>query len=175
LTMENLEQLRELLTRQRPVPWSTLPDLELYMDQVLTYMPRQYGASRKEERLTSSMVNNYIKEGLLPRANGKKYSKEHLAYLTVISMLKQVLSVKDTGFLIGQLVENATAQELYQRFSNALDEEMNDTAGVIPQELSRENLTEAAMKLAVESYVSKLACERLLDMLSPPQQDKKSK
>ncbi len=173
--MENLEQLRELLTQQRPAPWDSLPDLELYMDQVLTYMPRQYGVSRKEERLTSSMVNNYIKEGLLPRANGKKYSKEHLAYLTVISMLKQVLSVKDTGFLISQLADNATAEEFYRRFASALDEEMNDTAGVIPGELSREKLTEAAMKLAVESYVSKLACERLLDMLSPPAQEKKAK
>ncbi|MGI5900096.1 MAG: DUF1836 domain-containing protein [Christensenellales bacterium] len=173
--MENLEQLRELLTSQRPTPWNSLPDLELYMDQVLTYMPRQYGASRKEERLTSSMVNNYIKEGLLPRANGKKYSKEHLAYLTVISMLKQVLSVKDTGFLVGQLASDVGPEEFYQRFASALDAEMSDTAGLIPDELSREKLTEAAMKLAVESYVSKLACERLLDMLSPPSQEKKAK
>jgi hypothetical protein len=59
------------------------------MDQVMTNMPRQHVSFRKEEQLTSSMVNNYIKDGLLGARRGIKYSKEHMAYLTVISMLKQ--------------------------------------------------------------------------------------
>ena len=66
-----MEELRELKTRmesQRPAEWEALPDLNLYMDQVIGYMPRQLIQYGEGERLTSAMVNNYIKDGLLPRA-----------------------------------------------------------------------------------------------------------
>lgn len=70
------------------------------MDQLISYMPRQLIHYGEGEALTSAMVNNYIKDGALPRADGKRYSRTHLAYLTAICALKQVLSVKDAGALL---------------------------------------------------------------------------
>ena len=90
--MEELEELKNRLEQQRPAPWEALPDLNLYMDQVIGYMPRQLIRYGEEEWLTSAMVNNYIKDGLLPRAEGKRYSRTHLAYLTAICALKQALA-----------------------------------------------------------------------------------
>ena len=173
--MSSLEQIKQLLSQQRPSKWEQLPDLELYMDQVLTYMQRQYVASRKEDQLTSSMINNYIKEGLLARANGKKYSKEHLAHLTAISMMKQVLSVKDTGFLVKQSAGDLPPEDFYTLFLSILDGQMLAALGVIPQDDDERLLTEAALRLAVESYVSRLACERLLDLLRPGNEKEKEK
>ena len=112
--MEELEELKNRLEQQRPAPWEALPDLNLYMDQVIGYMPRQLIRYGEEEWLTSAMVNNYIKDGLLPRAEGKRYSRTHLAYLTAICALKQVLPVKDAGMLVGEHTGEG-AQAMYAR------------------------------------------------------------
>ncbi len=70
------------------------------MDQVLSYMERQTIRLDESDALTASMVNNYTKNGLVPRAEGKKYNREHLAYLTFICILKQVMSSRDMDLLI---------------------------------------------------------------------------
>ena len=72
--MSDLTELRERLRQQRPVDWDQLPDFPLYMDQVLSYMDRQVIRFDEEDTLTASMVNNYTKSGLVPRAEGKKYT-----------------------------------------------------------------------------------------------------
>ena len=75
--MYDLTELRERLRSQRPVPWDQLPDFSLYMDQVLSYMDRQVIRFDEDDGLTAAMVNNYTKSGLVPRAEGKKYSRDH--------------------------------------------------------------------------------------------------
>ena len=55
--MEELKELKERMEAQRPADWDSLPDLNLYMDQVIGYMPRQLIQYGEEERLTSAMVN----------------------------------------------------------------------------------------------------------------------
>ena len=77
--MEELEELKSRMGSQRPVEWDAFPDIGLYMDQIISYMPRQLIHYGEGELLTSAMVNNYIKDGLLPRAEGKRYSRVHLA------------------------------------------------------------------------------------------------
>lgn len=87
--MNDLTALLDRMRTQRPVAWDQLPDFALYMDQVLSYMDRQVLRFDEEDALTASMVNNYTKSGLVPRAEGKKYNREHLAYLTAICVLKR--------------------------------------------------------------------------------------
>ena len=64
--MEDLTELRQRLRTQRPVAWEQLPDFALYMDQVLSYMDRQVIRFDEDDGLTSAMVNNYTKSGLVP-------------------------------------------------------------------------------------------------------------
>ena len=87
--MEEIQELKERLTQERPAAWDSLPDIALYMDQLISYMPRQLIRYEENDNLTSAMVNNYIKDGLLPRADGKRYGQTHLAYLTAICALKR--------------------------------------------------------------------------------------
>ena len=98
--MDQLAELREKLREQRPVSWDQLPDFPLYMDQLLSYMDRQVLRFEEDGGLTAAMVNNYTKSGLVPRAEGKKYNREHLAYLTAICVLKRVMSTRDMDLLI---------------------------------------------------------------------------
>lgn len=174
-----MEELRELKTRmetQRPADWDALPDLSLYMDQVIGYMPRQLIQYGEEERLTSAMVNNYIKDGLLPRAEGKRYGKTHLAYLTAICALKHTLPVKDAGFLAARQ-KNEEPREMYQRFCAELDRALKATARRLDPEQEEEALSSLALELALRSYADKLACQRVIDLLRKrkPEPSKKSK
>ena len=56
--MEELKRLKEKLEQERPAAWDELPDIALYMDQLISYMPRQLIRFDEEEQLTSAMVNN---------------------------------------------------------------------------------------------------------------------
>lgn len=185
--MEELQQLRQLLARQRPADWNELPDLALYMDQIIAYMPRQLihlqdgeGTPHSGDGLTSAMVNNYIKEGLVPRAEGKRYGRAHLAYLTAVCALKRVLSVKDIGALFSARAGEHGEQdgeEFYQEFCQSLDEAMTDAAQAVPDETEgeREELVALALDLALRSYAYQLACARILDTLAPSPSEKKEK
>lgn len=159
--MEELKELKECLEKQRPTPWDALPDLSLYMDQVIGYMPRQLIQTGDADHLTSAMVNNYSKEGLLPRAEGKRYSRSHLACLTAICTMKQVLPVRDAGLLVR--AGNEDAQTMYERFLTALDEALRGTAERLDTEPS--DLVALARTLALQSYASKLACQRVIGLI----------
>lgn len=176
--MEELRELRTRLEEQRPGPWETLPDLSLYMDQVIGYMPRQLIQYGEGERLTSAMVNNYIKDGLMPRADGKRYTRPHLAYLTAICALKQVLPVKDAGFLVAR--QGGSPEEMYADFQTLLDEALGATAEQVDPAVADEDLPRLAMTLALQSYADGLACRRIIQLLrerepKPEPKAKKSK
>ena len=76
--MDELQNLKTRMEQERPAPWKDLPDIALYMDQLISYMPRQLIRFDQGPVLTSAMVNNYIKDGLVPRAEGKRYGPIHL-------------------------------------------------------------------------------------------------
>jgi len=163
--MEELLELKRRLSGERPESWDNFPDIGLYKDQVVTYMQRQLISFSDEEQLTSAMINNYIKDRLLPRADGKKYNKEHLARLTEILVLKQVLSVKNAGVLLESELEGSDQERFYDKFRTILDEALTEISGLIDCDWDYEALSDAALKLAITSYARKLACERLLDII----------
>jgi hypothetical protein len=147
------------------------------MDQVVAYLGRQLITYREGEELTSAKINNYIKDGIAPRANGKRYEKEHLSILTAIAALKQVLSVRDLATLLEHGVALGPPEETYTRFCNALDTALNDTVDRL--ENGPESLPNLAVYLALHAYGEVLACRRILDLLRESEEgnpkDKKKK
>lgn len=166
--MEELLELKQRMEQERPTDWSQLPDIALYMDQVISFMPRQLIHYDDRDALTSAMVNNYIKDGLVPRADGKRYGPIHLGHLTAVCALKKVLPVRSIGTLLsaGQQRDKAP-EELYAYFCRALDRALTDTAQSINEEAQRDDLARMALDLAVRSYANQLACARILEILSP--------
>ena len=163
--MNELMDLKERMEHERPAQWHELPDIALYMDQIISYMPRQLIHYGEGEVLTSAMVNNYIKDGAMPRAEGKRYTRTHLAYLTALCALKQVLSVKDAGLLLEAASAGREPRALYDQFREALDRALDVTAGSLDASDSEEDLPALALALALRSYADKLACQRLLELL----------
>ncbi len=159
--------LQERLRTQRPVDWDQLPDFSLYMDQVLSYMDRQVIRFDEDDGLTAAMVNNYTKSGLVPRAEGKKYSREHLAYLTVICVLKRVMSTRDMDLLIREELQgDRPVRDGYAAFCDSLDKALNITAGEMENRPGGpEDLADAAIHFALLSYAAGVASSRYVTML----------
>lgn len=100
--------------------WNELPDIDLYMDQVITiiskYLGIYYETIGEEKIITPSMINNYVKLGTVPAPVKKKYSKVHLAYLLIICTLKQTLDMATIQRLIPINIDEATVEKIYNYF-----------------------------------------------------------
>ena len=144
--MNDLTALLDRMRTQRPVAWDQLPDFALYMDQVLSYMDRQVLRFDEEDALTASMVNNYTKSGLVPRAEGKKYNREHLAYLTAICVLKRVMSTRDMDLLIREeLRGERTVEDGYTAFCESLNSALQAMAQEMEARPEDDTLADAAI------------------------------
>ena len=162
--MDEVLKIKNLMESDRPVGWDALPDIDLYMDQVVSYLARQT-AGGNEPSMTSAMINNYVKDGLMPRACGKRYHREHLVYLTVIGLLKNVLTVKDMKLLLEQEIREGEEEQFYERFLTQLDGAYRGVNERIPETLDEIGLAEAALSLALASCAAKAACEHLLAVM----------
>lgn len=80
------------------VPPEDIPNIDLYMDQITTFLEEQLKNTKRYEEdkiFTKTMINNYSKNGLLPPSNKKKYSRNHMILLIYIYYLKSFLSISD--------------------------------------------------------------------------------
>lgn len=95
--MDELQEWLDNLEEFKLPRWSDLPELDLYRDQLLTLIDKYLGPIWLDDGpiVTTSMVNNYVKNGLLPHPIKKRYTREHLAYLIAITFLKQVVSISE--------------------------------------------------------------------------------
>ena len=174
--MQDMNVLRQRLQTQRPVPWEQLPDFALYMDQVLSYMDRQVIRFGEDDGLTAAMVNNYTKSGLVPRAEGKKYGREHLAYLTAICVLKHVLSAKDMDLLLREeLRDGRQVADGYTAFCASLDSALSLTAEEMADRTDEGSLADSAIHFALLSYAAGVASSRYVAALREKQGTKGKK
>ena len=87
LVRSPLESIMESLSQMEYVKSSEIPNIDLYMDQVTTFMEEQLKSSKRypdDKVMTKTMINNYAKNDLLPPPVKKKYSKEHVLLLIFI-------------------------------------------------------------------------------------------
>ena len=104
--------------------WNELPEIDLYLDQVVNYIEKylgQYNANKEDKIITKTMINNYVKQGIMPAPTKKKYNREHIAYLIVICVLKQVYSMSDIGILIALTIQYFEISKAYNRFCANLE------------------------------------------------------
>lgn len=99
--------------------WNELPEIDLYLDQVVNYIEKylgQYNVNKEDKIITKTMINNYVKLGIMPAPEKKKYSRSHMAYLIVICVLKQIYSISDIGKLIALTIQHFELSKAYNRF-----------------------------------------------------------
>ena len=95
--------------------WETLPDFGLYKDQLISFINRSQPSVSGKVDLTASMINNYVKAGLIEKPNGKKYSRTALAQLMIVIQLKLTTPMELIKTLLNP-EDGENVQALYTRF-----------------------------------------------------------
>ena len=199
--MEFEKQLEEWMKRDYVLP-EDLPNIELYMDQVTTFLEEQLKNTKRFEEdkiFTKTMINNYTKNHLLPPSNKKKYSRNHMILLIYIYYLKNFLSISDIKNLLDPLNEHFEDKDSKSSFYKIYDEifhlEHNhnssikdsiteafdkaaDTFSDLEDSKEKEKLQQFAFitLLGYDIYLRKQVIEKMIDQLYQPEQpDKKKK
>ncbi|SHI59982.1 protein of unknown function [Butyrivibrio fibrisolvens DSM 3071] len=189
-TDDLINSIIESLDRIDNIKLQDMPNIDLYMDQLTTFMDDRLKHTTRypgeDKILTKTMINNYAKNDLLPPPIRKKYSKDHLILLIFIYYFKTVLSISDVQTLLDPLkkkfhvsdTDGLTLSEIYQTISAIQDKEVGPLKEDILKkaELANTFFDDAddedkdQMKLftflsflAYDVYVKKLIIEKVID------------
>lgn len=109
--MDTKKRLNEILHQLAEIDYvhpEDIPNIDLYMDQVLTFLDQELGTVREateDKAMTKTMINNYTKNQILPSPEKKKYSRDHMLNLIFIYYLKNFLSMKDIKSILDPINE----------------------------------------------------------------------
>ncbi len=177
------EQFCMLTENLEGVPLQEIPRIDLYMDQVLTFMEEHLSADTRDPEhdkvLTKTMINNYVKNDVLIPPVRKKYGMDHMVLLLIIFYLKSFLSIGDIQKVLAPLEEqDESLESIYRQVYESMGEEksalleetrhqFDRAAESFPEseELQRFSLI---ARMAMEIYLKKLFIERLLDEQTRP-------
>ncbi len=107
-TRKRLNNILHQLAEIDYVHPADIPNIDLYMDQVLTFLDQELGTVREateDKAMTKTMINNYTKNQILPSPEKKKYSRDHMLNLIFIYYLKNFLSMKDIKKILDPINE----------------------------------------------------------------------
>ena len=162
--MINKEELKNF----RLPLWEQLPDIDLYMDQVLSLIGKYFGSFADEEEnvTTSSMINNYVKAKIVPPPKKKKYDREHLSYFMMIFVFKRVLSINQIGELFESLKKDMTVEEIYGAFRTGIDRAFGYVCSTLSGERDKtqEDNVPLILKSAIDAFANVVMFEILLGM-----------
>ena len=103
--------------------WEALPDMELYMDQVVSLVNRYLDLIPHDEKnpvLTASAVNNYVRLRVMPAPDRKRYSRRHLAMVIMICTMKQSLTLAEIQRILSPDMTDEDVHEMYNDFVNKM-------------------------------------------------------
>lgn len=168
-----------------------IPNIDLYVDQVTTFIESQLSSMKRNEDekiLTKTMINNYTKNHVLPSPDKKKYSRDHVLMLILIYYLKSFLSIKDIQILLEPVTEKyfGTESELsfYELYEELVALGNGQAKALIKDVVSKYNATQKSFMDAPEEdqeflrnfgficmlgfdvYIKKMMIESLIDLNS---------
>lgn len=128
VTEEQLQAWMQELQHYHLPRWKELPDIELYMDQIITLIERYLfplvtqAEDDKNKVITAAMINNYVKLGIMPKPYKKRYERIHLAHLIVITVLKQVILIPEVkqGIYLQSII-SGNIETAYDLFCDELE------------------------------------------------------
>lgn len=189
--VSNEEYVMQLIRSLQKIDYinpADIPNIDLYMDQVTTFMDEHLKGTKRypnDKLLTKTMINNYTKNNLLPSPNKKKYSKEHLLLLIFIYYFKNILSINDIQSIFDPLTERfykknegITLEDIYKDVFSMQQETIDSLTKDIIRRYSKASATfpeadEADREflqtfsficmLSFDVYVKKTIIEKLID------------
>ncbi len=184
-----LNSIKGSLDRIEYIRAEDIPDIDLYVDQVTTFMESHLKNTTRnpgeDKILTKTMINNYAKNDLIPPPLKKKYSKDHVLLLIFIYYYKGILSISDIQELLEPITDcyfqNGEAYDLARVYEEVfgLERRQKDNLKADVEEKFRiaQNTFEDAPEkdrkflkifsfvcmLSFDVYVKKLLIEKMID------------
>ena len=165
--------------------WEGLPDLELYMDQVvvllaqyLNFIPAMPGG--KESFVTSSTINNYVRLKIMPAPVKRKYFRVHIAYLIMILTMKQSISISDVQKIIPADIPEEDVRAIYQEYSEKFrhialffNQQVQDAAEDIrtPDQPGEAAVSRLVIESTLIAGFSKILAEKLIRLCGADTQE----
>ncbi|EGG81180.1 hypothetical protein HMPREF0992_02363 [Lachnospiraceae bacterium 6_1_63FAA] len=190
-TKDILNSILASISRIDYIKPEEIPGIDLYMDQVTTFMENHLSSSKRhpeDKVLTKTMINNYAKNHLLPPPVKKKYSREHILMLTFIYYFKNIMSINDIQVLLGPIAEeffpgngSLKLQEVYQEIMDLELEQIEPLIKDVTKKFNkaRSSFSDADEKeqdflqkfaficmLSFDVYVKKQVIENLIDQMA---------
>ncbi len=143
--------------------YEELPDIDLYMDQVVNFLEKQikiFQTSSLDKQITSSMINNYVKGEVVAAPIAKKYNKEHLASIEEVITLKQVLSIAEVKQILNtRYNDEAVKGDIFNAFNDLQTEKISSIVSEAFKHLNDidDNDTKALIDLALDFALSATA------------------
>ncbi|MCM3359155.1 DUF1836 domain-containing protein [Psychrobacillus sp. MER TA 171] len=188
--MNDLNRLIDRLALDTAIKEEDIPEIDLYMDQVIQLFDAKYGTtirSDEDKVLTKTMINNYAKGKLFVPIKNKKYSKQHIMLINLIYHLKGSLSISDVKETLSPLKEKMASDEFtlnnfYQYFISLQQnnkqvflKEIQDLDKLTKELEAEDELQKLLLisSLANMSNFYRRAAELLVDELAPKEKEKK--
>ena len=190
-TKDILNSILASISRIDYIKPEEIPGIDLYMDQVTTFMENHLSSSKRhpeDKVLTKTMINNYAKNHLLPPPVKKKYSREHILMLTFIYYFKNIMSINDIQVLLGPIAEeffpgngSLKLAEVYQEIMDLELEQIEPLIKDVTRKFNkaRSSFSDADEKeqdflqkfaficmLSFDVYVKKQVIENLIDQMA---------
>lgn len=190
-TKDILNSILASISRIDYIKPDEIPGIDLYMDQVTTFMENHLSSSKRhpeDKVLTKTMINNYAKNHLLPPPVKKKYSRGHILMLTFIYYFKNIMSINDIQVLLGPIAEeffpgngSLKLQEVYQEIMDLELEQIEPLIKDVTKKFNkaRSSFSDADEKeqdflqkfaficmLSFDVYVKKQVIENLIDQMA---------
>ncbi len=159
---------------------SELPELDFYMDQIISIMEKNLylmSLDGSAKFITPSMINNYVKLGIIPPPKKKRYSKEHICYLFIICTLKSVLPIPSICEIIKAQIKKRSVYELYDMFCEAYESMLfraYETSREIIDETEEQDeaLAKLSLFMAINAGTAQLIATNTLKAFAPEPEEK---
>lgn len=169
--LSKLDRWRKYMENFSLPAWESLPDMELYMDQVISLVNRYLNLIPQDETnpvITASAVNNYVRLKLMPAPERKRYSRRHMACVIMICVLKQSLSLAEIQRILPREMTEENVRQVYGDFAAQMGKTsslfIEQVDAVADQVLSPENpygCESLVLHSAVSSVLYKLLTAKL--------------
>ena len=179
INREDLVKFENEIKQFEIVKYDDIPDIDLYMDQTLAFLNKRLSILKRNETdviITASMINNYVKAGIIPAPVSKKYSKRHLAYIVTVCFLKQVLSMNEIKTLIDYLVEAKGERQSYEYFCNIVKNSLHNCCRLIDIEKTFDvdmDIDNFSVYFAAKALANKIYAEKCIFLQNKSLTEKK--
>ncbi len=132
---EKISELRKTAEEFDLPTYHEIPDVGLYLDQVVRYVAK-YAEKASLQPLTGSMVSNYVKKKIIANPVKKMYDRERIAYLIFIAFAKNVIQIEDMQMLFDLQKQSFGMEQSYEYFRVQLRESILKVFGVVDEDAS---------------------------------------